>query len=294
MGRVDEAIWGACERQGAALLGVLNVTPDSFFDGGRYLDLDRARFRVDQLLAEGADLLEIGAESSRPGAIQVPAEEQLRRAVPVLRYALERGALVSIDTTSPEVARETLGMGAHVINDVSCLSDLALAKVAASFNAPLILMHSRGSMQAQKFSEYRADGYDDVVKDVAREWQEARRRALGAGIDERDVWFDPGLGFHKSAGQSLELMRRLHEFSDLSRVLVLGASRKSFLGQFDGSAPAQRLGGSLAAALFGAENGAQLLRVHDVAVTRQALLASSAFRGRVQKVSSAESRGADA
>jgi len=277
MGRLQETIQQSCALRGAALIGVLNVTPDSFFDGGLYVGLGQAQARIDELLQEGADVIEIGAESSRPGAVPVPANVQLERALPSVRYALERGALVSIDTTSPEVARETLKAGAHVINDVSCLSDDALARVAASFGVPLILMHSRGSMEPEKFSEYPKAGYSDIVADVAREWLAARSRATRVGIEEHNVWFDPGLGFHKSAEQSLELMRRLREFSQLDSTLVLGASRKSFLGQFGGATPEKRLAASLSAALFGVESGVQLLRVHDVAATGQALLASRAF-----------------
>jgi dihydropteroate synthase len=272
MGRAHETIQKACAERGAALLGVLNVTPDSFFDGGRYIDVKSAAARVDTLLEQGADLLEIGAESSRPGSEPVPAAEQLRRAMPVLEYALGRGAIVSIDTTSPEVAETTLRAGAHIVNDVSCLGNEALAQVAATFGAPLILMHSRGSMSQERFSEYPDKAYGDVVRDVTAEWEKAQERAVALGIAGANLWFDPGLGFHKNAQQSFEILARLGEFTGLAPVMVVGASRKSFLGSVDGSTPQMRLGASIAAALEALKRGAQVIRVHDVYETRQALL----------------------
>lgn len=280
MGRVHETIQKAVSDQGAALLGVLNVTPDSFFDGGRYLDPKRALAHVDQLLQEGADLIEIGAESSRPGSEPVPADEQLRRLMPALRYAVGQGAIVSLDTTSVAVAREGLAQGAQILNDVSCLSDPSLARVAADFAAPLILMHSRGSMRDQRFSEYPESGYRDIVRDVAAEWLGARHQAEQAGLDSSLIWFDPGLGFHKNAQQSFEIMARLSELTTLCSVMVVGASRKSFLGSLDQSPPDGRLGSSLAAALHSARQGAHVIRVHDVAPTRQALRAARAMEGR--------------
>jgi dihydropteroate synthase len=278
MGRAHEVIRRACAERGAALLGVLNVTPDSFFDGGRYLDAGEAKARVDELLEEGADILEIGAESSRPGSREVPAQEQLHRALPALAHAVERGAVVSIDTTSPEVAREALRNGAQIINDVSCLANAELASVVAAFSAVLIIMHSRGSMQNEGYSQYPDAGYSDVVGDICREWEKARRVGLAAGIDEPNIWFDPGLGFHKNARQSLEILARLNEFHELRTLLVVGASRKSFLGSLDGAPPDKRLGGSIASALACRDKGAHLIRVHDVQPTRQALLIARALR----------------
>jgi dihydropteroate synthase len=282
MGRAHEAIRLACAERGAALLGVLNVTPDSFFDGGRYLEAGEAKARVDALLEEGADVIEIGAESSRPGSLPVPSKEQLRRALPALTHAIERGAVVSIDTTSPDVAREALRAGAHIVNDVSCLANVELASVVASFSAVLIIMHSRGSLQNERYSEWPDSAYDDVVRDVSREWQSARKSALVAGISERDIWFDPGLGFHKNARHSLEALARLEEFQKLGSLLVVGASRKSFLASLDKSTPERRLGGSIAAALACARSGAHLIRVHDLQETRQALLIAAAIRGKVR------------
>ncbi len=254
-------------------MGVCNVTPDSFSDGGMYLTLERACARVDQLIAEGADLIDIGAESTRPGAPPVPPDEQLGRMLGVVAYAAGRVA-VSVDTASPPVAAACLDVGAVAVNDVSCLADAALADVAAGSRAALILMHARGSQAAMRgFSDYPADGYGDVVTDVLREWEAAAERAMQRGVPRTSLVMDPGLGFAKNAAQSAELLRQTQRLGTETGVPVLiGASRKSFLKLVDPAAdPQHRLGASLAAALHGRRAGASLLRVHDVEATRQAL-----------------------
>ena len=261
-------------------MAVLNVTPDSFSDGGLFTDPSAARAQIDRFLEEGAEIIDVGPESSRPGSTPVPAELQLARAEPALKYAVERRALVSIDTTSPTVARACLKMGVHIVNDVSCLSDEDLARVVRDSDAHLILMHSRGSMQAMSFSSYPSDAYKDPVRDVRDEWERARDRATRAGLEPERIWFDPGLGFHKSAEHSLEILRRLSEFRSLRAPIVVGASRKSFLRGFRGDRPEARLGGSIAAALHAVAEGACMLRVHDVHETSQALSAMHAFRAR--------------
>jgi dihydropteroate synthase len=207
-------------------MGVLNVTPDSFYDGGRYLGLDAARAQVDRLLAEGASIIDVGAESSRPGAESVPAADQLERLDAGLRHAVARGALVSIDTTSPEVAERALALGARIVNDVSCLADPELARVTARADATLVLMHARGPMSAQRgFSAYPDAGYTDVVLDVLAEWRSARDRAIDAGLAPGDVWLDPGLGFAKNARHSFELLARLPELGHEGVPVVVGPSR---------------------------------------------------------------------
>lgn len=263
---------GAYASQGCALMGVLNTTSDSFYDGGKYTSPEAIEAQVDRLLREGAEIIDVGPESSRPGAAPVPAEEQIRRCLHAVRYASSKGAFVSIDTTSPKVAEVALEAGARAINDVSCLADPDLARVARAHGADLILMHSRGKMSEMRgFSAYDPNGYADVVTEVMSEWREARDRALQTGINSASVWFDPGLGFHKSAEQSHEIMRRLAEFEALSAPVVLGASRKSFLASLDGAPPEERLAGSIAAALHGYLTLPCILRVHDVAATLQAL-----------------------
>jgi len=255
-------------------MGVCNVTPDSFSDGGRYLTEEAARARVDELLAEGADVVDVGGESTRPGARPVPAGEQLARVLEVVRYAAGRGACVSVDTTSAEVAAACLEAGACAVNDVSCMRDARLAQAVAEAGAALVLMHARGTQEAMKgFSAYPDDAYGDVVADVVREWEEAAARAQGAGVPREALVMDPGLGFAKNARQSLELLRRLPEIVGALEVPVaVGASRKSFLRLADPDAgPGDRLGASLAAAFEAARAGASLLRVHDVRATRQGI-----------------------
>lgn len=272
MGPASEYLAEKVQAGGAAVMGILNVTPDSFYDGGAHVDAVDALRRVDELLAEGADFIDIGGESTRPRAPPVPADEQIARISPALRHAVQHRAWVSVDTTDATVARFALDAGARLINDVSCLSDAALAEVLAEYDAALILMHSRAPMsQMAGFSQYPEDGYDDVVADVRREWRRAKQRALKGGVDPADVWFDPGLGFNKSARQSLTLLARLAEFESEGVPIVVGASRKSFIGSLDNSPPTRRLGGSIAACVTALQQGASVVRVHDVEATRQAL-----------------------
>jgi dihydropteroate synthase len=254
-------------------MGVVNVTPNSFYDGGRYLEPDAACRRVDELIEEGASLVDIGGESSRPGAGPVAPEEQVARIRDVVRHALDRkAALVSVDTTSALVADRMLALGAHIINDVSCLADPELAGVVARYRATLILMHSRGRMDTMPgFSEYPERAYGDVVNDVLGEWRQARERAVLAGVDRESIWLDPGLGFHKSANHSWELLRRLTELRSERVPVVIGPSRKSFIASVDRSPPEGRMGGTIAACLIAVERGASVLRVHDVREVRQAL-----------------------
>ncbi|MCS6901754.1 MAG: dihydropteroate synthase [Myxococcales bacterium] len=258
------------------LMGILNVTPDSFSDGGVYLGGAWER-RIDQLLEEGADLIDIGGESTRPGAEPVAAEEQLTRVLEPVRVACSRGALVSIDTTSPLVARESCEAGALVVNDVSCLADPGLARVARDFNGWLLVMHSRGLMRTMRgFSTYPEEGYQDVVQEVYDELAQARSKAMAEGLAEDRIWVDPGLGFHKSAAQSYALLHRLDTLTKLGPVVV-GASRKSFLARDVGGAPTERLGGTIAACLAAVRQGASVLRVHDVRAVRQALAVEQAI-----------------
>jgi dihydropteroate synthase len=245
-------------------------------------------------LAEGADLIDIGGESTRPGAPSVPAAEQLARVLGVVSYAAGAGACVTIDTASPEVAAACLDAGACAVNDVSCLRDEALAAACASHDAPLILMHSREPMsELQGFSAYPDDAYGDVVADVVREWTAAADRAMARGLTRDALVMDPGLGFAKNRRQSLALLAATGTIAAAVGVPVLvGASRKSFLAVADpvsdavsdlGAPPLERLGASISAALFAARAGASLLRVHDVRATRQAIDLDCALQGRASK-----------
>jgi len=271
VGPVSTRIEQLHRERGALLMGVLNVTPDSFFDGGQFHDASAAAARIDQLARDGADVIDIGAESTRPGAAAISAEEQIRRLEPALRHAANTGILISVDTASPEVARYALEHGAHLINDVSCLADVGLARACAAFQAPLVIMHSRGPQAGMLgFSVYPDAGYGDVVEDVRREWRAAKARAVEAGMLESDVYFDPGLGFAKNAKQSFALLGGLARFRG-EGVIVVGPSRKSFIASLDGAPPSERLGGSVAAALLAVARGAHIVRVHDVREVRQAL-----------------------
>lgn len=255
------------------LMGVINATPDSFYEGGRSVSHDASLERLQQLAAEGAEIVDIGGESSRPGAAPVSDQEQVARIEPAVAKAVARGdLLVSVDTTSPAVAERMLAIGAVLVNDVSCLADTDLARVAAKRGAVLLLMHTRGSLGSMSgFSEYPDDAYEDVVADVRREWCAARDRAVAVGVPRENVWFDPGIGFGKNARQSFELLRRLGELRDLGVPMVVGVSRKSFIRAVDDVGPEDRLGGTIAACLWCAAQGARVLRVHDVRAVKQAL-----------------------
>lgn len=261
-------------------MGVCNVTPDSFSDGGAFFEAEDARAHVDALLREGADIVDIGGESTRPRAKPVSADEQLHRVLDVVGYAvhactrLERPACVSIDTQSPDVARACLAAGAVLVNDVSCAADPDLARAAAEADAGYVLMHSRGSMEKMAgFSIAEQAAYRDVVFDVCREWKEAAERVKKSGVDPNLLVMDPGLGFAKNARHSAELVERLNELAlNLGVPVAVGASRKSFLKLVDSDAePTNRLGASVAVAILAVARGAQMVRVHDVGVTRQAI-----------------------
>jgi dihydropteroate synthase len=255
-------------------MGICNVTPDSFADGGRHFAPHAARARVDELLAEGADVVDIGGESTRPGAPPVPAKDQLGRVLEVVRYAArDRGALVSIDTTNAEVAAACLDAGACIVNDVSCLRHDGLAKVAAAAGAALVLTHARGTQtEMQGFSVYPDAAYGDVLRNVLVEWAEAAERAAQLGVARDAILMDPGFGFAKNAEQSMTLLRRMVDIvRSVGVPVVCAASRKSFLTAVDSVPPADRLGASIAAALFAVRAGAAVVRVHDVRATKQAL-----------------------
>ncbi len=262
-------------------MGVLNLTPDSFSDGGLWLEPERAVERALSLLDQGADLLDLGAESTRPGggvygggAHTVPAEEEAGRLLPVLE-ALRRAtdAPLSVDTRKGAVARQALAAGADLINDVSALADPELGDAVARAGCPLVLMHSRGELETMQ----KAIHFRDVVAEVRAELALAMDRAATAGIAAERLILDPGIGFGKTVENNLELIGRLDELAVLGRPLLLGASRKSFIARTLEAAgrqaadPGERLGGSLAAVAWAAALSAAVVRVHDVAETAQLL-----------------------
>lgn len=265
------------------VMGILNVTPDSFSDGGRWLDPAAAVARAHELLAQGADILDVGAESTRPGSAAVPADEQWRRLSPLLS-ALQRerpDAVVSCDTRDAVVAERAVAAGARIVNDVSALSDPRMAAVCAAAGAGLVLMHMRGTPETMQTDTH----YDDVVAEVSIHLAERSARARAAGVADEAIAWDPGIGFGKSAEGSLELLSRgigpLRR--DSGRPVLVGASRKSFLARLTGGVgpSADRVPESLAAATIAVLEGASILRVHDVAETvKAAKVASAAVRAR--------------
>lgn len=256
-------------------MGVINVTPDSFSDGGLWLDPQAAVDQALRLLEEGADILDLGAESTRPGggvygsgAESVPASEELRRLLPVLerlRTACETP--ISVDTRKGEVARRALEAGADLINDVGGLGDPELLAAVIESRCPVMVMHSRGQLETMQ----REISFDDVVTEVRAELAAAGERALAAGCRPEQLIFDPGIGFGKTRQQNLALLGALDRLSPLGRPLLVGASRKSFIAAVSPAPPDQRLGGSLAAVAWAAQLGAAIVRVHDVAETVQFL-----------------------
>lgn len=259
------------------LMGILNVTPDSFSDGGAYQDPEAAAERGLALAADGADIIDIGGESTRPGADPVPAEEEVRRVVPVVAALRKRvPVLVSVDTTKAEVARRALDAGADIINDVSALRfDPALAGVVAGSGAGLVLMHMKGTPRTMQ----AAPVYEDLLGEVRGFLELRLRDAVAAGVAADRILLDPGIGFGKRLEHNLTLINRLDVFEDLGRPLVLGPSRKSFIGKILDAPPQERLEGTIAAAVIGLVRGARILRVHDVREVRRALRVAEAILG---------------
>jgi dihydropteroate synthase len=254
-------------------MGIVNVTPDSFSDGGLFLDADAAIAHGRELLAEGADILDVGGESTRPGAEPVGADEEIRRVIPVIEALAAAGARISIDTTKAEVAERALESGATIVNDVSAFRfDPELAGVAADADATVVLMHMLGEPRTMQVDPR----YDEVVSDIKRFLEERIAYATGEGVAEENIWVDPGIGFGKTLDHNLELIARLDEIGAIGRPVVFGASRKSFLGKLTGRQVDERLAGTIAANIIAYEHGARVFRVHDVAPTVDALKVAGA------------------
>ena len=258
----------------ARIMGIVNVTPDSFSDGGLFLDADAAIAHGRELLAEGADIVDIGGESTRPGAAPVSADDELRRVVPVLE-GLRGEVPVSIDTAKADVARRALALGAELVNDVTALrGDPELAGVVAESGAYLCLMHMLGEPRTMQDDPR----YEDVVSEVAAFLEERLQFAVDAGVAEDRICLDPGFGFGKTVEHNFELLRRLDEIVALGRPVVVGISRKRSLGRIlgDPEATTGPLSASLAAAVMAYDRGATILRVHDVSETVEALTVAEA------------------
>jgi dihydropteroate synthase len=255
------------------LMGVVNVTPDSFSDGGRYLDPGAAIAHGKDLAAQGADILDVGGESTRPGADAVAVEEELRRVVPVVAGLAGAGVEISVDTSKAPVAAAALDAGATIVNDVTALrGDPAMAGLIAERGARVVLMHMAGDPRTMQVNPE----YGDVVAEVRDFLADRLAVAVAAGIEESRIWLDPGIGFGKTAQHNFELLHGLDRLAELGRPLVVGTSRKSFIGRADGSRTDDRLGGTIATSVLAAAAGATVLRVHDVREMAEALKLASA------------------
>lgn len=250
-------------------MGILNVTPDSFSDGGRFSDKSTALSHALQMVRDGADIIDIGGESTRPGSKPVSEEEELARVIPVIEeLAGKSEVLISIDTQKAKVAREALLAGAHMVNDVSAgTSDANMFKVVAEFNALYVMMHMQGTPENMQDSPQ----YRNVVEDIIQYFNVRMQLAEAQGVRGDHIILDPGVGFGKTLENNLEIMARMESFREIGCRTMLGASRKSFIGMLDNSKVDQRLGGSIAAVLAGHLGKVDIFRVHDVGETRQAL-----------------------
>jgi dihydropteroate synthase len=251
------------------VMGIVNVTPDSFSDGGMHATVEAAVAHALRLAEEGADVLDIGGESTRPGAAEVSVDEELARVIPVIERLAQATSLpISIDTSKPEVMRAAVAAGAGMINDVHALRREGALDAAASLRVPVVLMHMQGEPRAMQ----DAPDYDDVVADVHRFLAERIFSAEMAGIDKKRIVVDPGFGFGKTAAHNLALLARFERFADLGVPVLAGLSRKRTIGELTGrDVPAERIHGSVAAHLIAVQRGAVLVRVHDVAATVDAL-----------------------
>ncbi len=260
-------------------MGILNVTPDSFSDGGQFFDPDLAAERGRTMVEEGAQILDIGGESTRPGAQAVPAEEELRRVLPVIeRLAGQVPTVISVDTTKAKIARACLEAGATIVNDVSGLTfEPELAQVVAQAGATLVLMHMQGTPRTMQQEPH----YDDVIPDTMRFLRRQMRVALDAGVAENRIWIDPGFGFGKTVAHNLQILRCLREYTSIGVPILIGTSRKSTLGRVLGGLPAnQRLEGTAATIAVAIANGARIVRVHDVKEMARVARMTDAMVGR--------------
>jgi len=258
------------------IMGILNVTPDSFSDGGEFFDFSQAKEQAQRLVADGADILDIGGESTRPGAEPVTLEEELRRTIPVIEeLSGELNVPISIDTYKPEVAREALEAGATIINDISGLRDEKMIGLAVEKNVPVVIMHMKGTPRDMQ----KNPAYDDVVAEVVDRLDSRAQHAIEAGLSGDKILVDPGIGFGKNLEHNLELLRRLSELKSLGYPIVLGTSRKSFIGAVLDLPAQERVEGTIASVIYGVTQGASIVRVHDVKEAARAIKVADAIRG---------------
>lgn len=258
--KLKDRFWDLSSR--THLMGVLNVTPDSFSDGGKFFKLDEAIRQGIRLAEEGADIIDIGGESTRPGSEPVPLEEELQRVIPVIEELAKRTDIpISIDTYKSKVAKEALGSGASMVNDISALRfDAEMKRLLAEYKVPVVLMHIKGTPKNMQDNPH----YENVIEEIKNYLKESIRIAKEAGIEEDKTIVDPGIGFGKNLEDNLKILKNLNEFLSLGKPLMIGVSRKSFIGKILNLPVEERLEGSLAALAIGIVNGANILRVHDL------------------------------
>jgi dihydropteroate synthase len=256
------------------IMGIVNVTPDSFSDGGKFLELNQAFTHAHRLIAEGADMLDIGGESTRPGAAPVSLEEERRRVLPLLEKLAAAPVPISIDTHKPQLMREAVAAGASMVNDVSGFRDAGALESVADSDTAICIMHMQGEPRTMQQNPH----YDDVTRDVGDYLAARVQAAEAAGIARNRIVIDPGFGFGKTLEHNLALLRDLRQFRDMGCAVLAGLSRKAMLGKITGREPAKRVHASITAAVLAVQNGAQIVRVHDVAATRDALAVLAALR----------------
>jgi len=250
------------------VMGILNVTPDSFSDGGRHNHKEDAVARALEMIAEGATVIDIGGESTRPGAAVVEVEEEIRRVVPVVEELAKHKVILSIDTSQPEVIRAAVRAGAHIWNDVRALTRPNALQTAAELNIPVIIMHMRGEPTTMN----NLDQYEDVTKDVIRELSQRVQDALDVGVKAENIMIDPGFGFAKNAQQNLKLLQEFYKLTEMGYPILSALSRKRFIGAvLDGAEPQERAVGSATAHLLSIQQGACMVRAHDVKATADAI-----------------------
>ncbi|MFK8795996.1 dihydropteroate synthase [Planococcus plakortidis] len=255
------------------IMGILNVTPDSFSDGGQFNNVEKAVARAKQMLQDGAAIIDVGGESTRPGHTQISDEEEIARVVPVIKALREQTeAIISIDTYKSAVASAAIEAGAHIINDIwGAKYDSQIAQVAADKQVPIILMHNRAEAV-----------YDNFWQDAKKDLEESIRIARNAGVPDNHIWLDPGIGFAKTLAQNVEMMQRLDQLVAMGYPVLLGTSRKSFIGKLLDAQIGERLEGSLATAAFGVMKGCQIVRVHDVKETVQTAKMMDFLTGKIK------------
>jgi len=251
------------------IVGILNVTPDSFYDGGKYFSVEIAVERGLKMVAEGADIIDVGGESTRPGSKFVSPEEEIQRVVPVIeKLSRQTDVPISIDTTKSIVAREAISAGASIINDISGLRfDPGIAQVAREFGAPLILMHSRKTPESMQQNVH----YNNLQKEIVEELEKSIQIAISYGVSRNSIIIDPGIGFAKTAEHNMEIIGHLDFLNRLQRPILIGPSRKSFIAAITGAPAEERLGGTAAAVAIAISKGANFVRVHDVSIMKQVM-----------------------